>query len=170
MNYEPIRVELGDEATSVTVINEKGEEEALTSNRIPHHDFYAAMSALASVFCRHMEIPDSLAERIRIRGVRTKATKDASGFVISASIRCPATSSKMDVRTPMLEKVSSIYWTMKDEDGKPLHLPERNLGKLTGTEAAMCDLALVEAALYAKEGKGRKTADLFSDSEEGKNE
>ncbi len=170
MNYEPIKVELDDEMTSVTVINERGEEETLISNRMPHSDFYAAMSALASVFCRHMEIPDSLSERVRIRGIRTKETKNASGFVISASLQCPATFSKMDVRSPMLERTASFYWTMKDEDGKPVHLPEKELGKLTGAEVAMCDLALAEAGLYAKEGKARKTADLFSDPDESKEE
>ena len=168
MDYVPIKVELGDEATSVTVINERGEEETLISTRIPHRDFYEAMSALASVFCRHMEIPDPLAERVRIRGIRTKETKDASGFVISASIQCPATLSKMDVRSPMLEKTSSFFWTMKNDEGKPIHLPENELGKLTGAERALCDLALVEAALYAKGGKARNAADLFSDSDKSK--
>ena len=166
--YVPVKVEIGEGTTSVTVINLTGEEEILTSSRIPHKDLYSALDSLRAVFCRHMEIPKELEGRIRIRGIRQKETKDADGFIISASISCPATFSKMDVRTPMLESMGAIYWSMKDEDGNPVHLPEKNLGNLTLAEKAACDLALLEAGLFAKEGKARKVPDLFSDPDESK--
>ena len=106
ISYEPVRLELKEGLTEVTVINENGEEETLVSTRLPHKDLFDAMSGLAGIFCRHMEIPDEMKGRVHARGLRKKETKDASGFIIMASIN---SSLNMEAASKSISRRSSAW-------------------------------------------------------------
>ena len=166
MDEKVTKVELKDDVVSVELINGTGDVETLDSTKYPTEDFYHAFSALVPVFMKHADFPMTMKNRISIRGVREKHTKDSSGYVIMALIKCNGMNSEMNVRTGLLAKVDDSYWEMKGRNGKPVNNPELQLSKLTAEERKACQLVLDEALLFAKKGKVSKGLDLFGEEEE----
>ena len=131
--------------------------EVVTGMSMPHKDFCKAVSRLAPIVARRLD--EGLLRFGKNDGMTpVGAVMDVDGFGVSyvqvvVEISLPGLGIKVRKATKRLTVKSEFWWGMKDNEGRPVNIPDEQPENCSPREQKLVEDVMLEAYLYACRAK-----------------
>lgn len=137
--------------------------EVVTGRSLPHKDFSRAVARLAPIVARRLD--EGVLRFGKNDGMMpVGAVMDVDGFgdsyvQVVVEIALPGLGIKVRKATKRLTVKSEFWWGLKDNEGRPVNVPDEQPENCSPSEQALVEDVMLEAYLYACRAKLEKYED-----------